>query len=130
MRSTEFTVSDGGRETGAGNGCEGRDDELVENDLPSPSSNLFPMMDHSLLSEAHSSSRPSAVREEERPSDKDRQLLLLASLFASFGNVIFPSCPAILVKDESELGVVFFIYLELRCIYDLSTCGLFGRMLV
>jgi hypothetical protein len=104
VRSTEFTVSDGGRETGAGNGCEGRDDELVENDLPSPSSNLFPMMDHSLLSEAHSSSRPSAAREEERPSDKDRQT---ASLFASFQNVIFPSCAALLVKDERKLGVAF-----------------------
>ena len=34
------------------------DDELVENDLPSPSSNLFPMMDHCELSETHSSSGP------------------------------------------------------------------------
>ena len=76
MLSTEFTVSDGGRETQAGNGCEGRDDELVENDLPSPSSNLFPMMDHSVLSEAHSSSEPSAARprqeKRERPVTQGR----------------------------------------------------------
>jgi hypothetical protein len=90
VRSAELTVSDGGRETGAGNGCEGRDDELVENDLPSPSSNLFPMMDHSLLSEAHSSSRPSAAERGREACDKDGQLLLPASLFASFQNVIFP----------------------------------------
>lgn len=97
MRSTEFTVNDGGRETGAGNGCEGRDDELVENDLPSPSSNLFPMMDHSALSEAHSSSRPSAARprreKRDRPVTQGLRQGQLASSFESFLNAIFPSFP-------------------------------------